>query len=149
LEESSAGVGFKEPKTARGTRTIALPAITVEALREPRKAQCEMRFRVGPSFNGHDLVFPDVDGGPWWPSNFAPAARRVFKKAGLECRLHDRRHTHATMPLRQGVHPKVVQERLGHANVGITLDINSHVAPNMQEEEAERIDAGMRVALAK
>ena len=68
-------------------------------------------------------------------------------KTGLTCRLHDLRHTHATMLLRQGVHPKVVQERLGHANVGITLDIYSHVAPHMQSDAAEKIDAGMREAM--
>ena len=147
LEESSAGVAFKEPKTARGARTIALPAITGDALREHRKAQCEMRLRVGPGFNSHDLVFPGADGELWWPANFGRACRRVFKKAGLECRIHDVRHTHATMLLRQGVHPKAVQERLGHANVGITLDTYSHVMPGMQEEAAVKIDAGLRAAV--
>jgi len=52
------------------------------------------------------------------------------------------------MLLRQGVHPKVVQERLGHANVGITLDIYSHVSPHMQSDAAEKIDAGLPAALA-
>jgi integrase len=93
-------------------------------------------------------VFPDSDGEPWRPQYFGNHCRRVFKKAGLTCRLHDLRHTHATMLLRAGVHPKVVQERLGHANVGITLDIYSHVAPHMQEEAAAKIDAGLREALA-
>jgi len=149
VEESSAGVAFKEPKTARGARTIDLPAITVEALREHRKAQCKTRLRVGSGFNSHDLVFPGADGEPWWPSNFARASRQVIKKAGLECRIHDLRHTHATMLLRQGVHPKVVQERLGHASIGITLDTYSHVMPGMQEEAAEKIDAGLRAALGQ
>ena len=108
-----------------------------------------MRLRVGPGFNRGDLVFPGADGEPWWPSCFARACRRVFKKAGLECRIHDLRHTHATMLLRQGVHPKVLQERLGHASIGITLDTYSHVMPSMQEEAAEKIDAGLRAALAK
>ena len=80
-------------------------------------------------------------------SNFARGCRRVFEKAGLKCRIHDLRHTHATMLLRQGVHPKVVQERLGHANVGITLDVYSHVSPHMQTDAAEKIDAGMRAAM--
>jgi len=147
LEESSAGVAFKEPKTARGARTIALPEITVEALREHRKAQCEMRLRVGPASRVTTLVFPGADGEPWWPSNFARASRRVFKKAGLSSRLHDLRHTHATMLLRQGVHPKVVQERLGHANVSITLDIYSHCTANMQQEAAAKIDEALRGVL--
>ncbi|HEX7611385.1 MAG TPA: tyrosine-type recombinase/integrase [Candidatus Limnocylindrales bacterium] len=65
-----------------------------------------------------------------------------------EIRLHDFRHTHATSALRAGVHPKVVSERLGHASIGITLDVYSHVMPGMQEEAAEKIDAGLRAALA-
>jgi integrase len=143
LEESSAGVTLKEPKTARGSRTLALPQTSAETLHEHRKAQLEMRLRVGPGFNAGELVFPRPDGEPWRPSNFARASRRVFDTAGLKCRIHDLRHTHATMLLRQGVHPKVAQERLGHANAGITLDIYSHVSPHMQSDAAERIDAGM------
>jgi Site-specific recombinase XerD len=147
LEESSGGLVLKEPKTARGARTLALPQVTVEALREHRKAQFEMRLRVGPGFNSAELVFPGATGEPRWPNNFLRVCRRVSEKAGLTCRIHDLRHTHATMLLRQGVHPKVVQERLGHANVGITLDIYSHVSPHMQSDAAEKIDAGMRAAL--
>ena len=148
LEESSAGVHLKQPKTAKSSRTIALPASTVDALRVHHAAQQRARLAAGAAFNRLDFVFPAADGEPWKPSTFAAACRRVFKKAGLTCRLHDLRHTHATMLLRQGVHPKVVQERLGHANVGITLDIYSHVSPHMQLDAAERIDAGMRKALA-
>jgi integrase len=149
LEESSGGLAFKEPKSARGARAIAVPQITVEALREHRRAQLEMRLRVGPGFNAGELVFPRADGEPWRPSNFARACQRVFAKAGLTCRLHDLRHTHATMLLRQGVHPKVVQERLGHANVSITLDIYSHCTANMQQEAAAKIDEALREALAR
>lgn len=65
-----------------------------------------------------------------------------------EHRLRDLRHTHATQLLKAGVHSKVVQERLGHANVGITLDIFSHVSPHMQTTAAEKIGAGMRKATA-
>jgi len=148
LEESSAGVHLKQPKTARSSRTIALPASTVAALRAHHAAQQRARLAAGKAFNKLDLVFPGRDGEPWKPSTFAAACRRVFKKAGLTCRLHDLRHTHATMLLRQGVHPKVVQERLGHANVSITLDIYSHVAPNMQQEAAEKIDEALAAALA-
>ena len=71
----------------------------------------------------------------------------VFRRAGLQGGPLDSRRTHATMLLRQGVHPKVVQERLGHASIGITLDTYSHVLPSMQEAAAERIDVGLRRAM--
>ena len=64
-------------------------------------------------------------------------------------RRRDLRHTCATMLLCQGVHPEVVQERLGHANVAITLDLYSHMSPHMQTGAAEKTDAGMRAAIAK
>jgi integrase len=85
---------------------------------------------------------------PGWPSDFDRVWRRFKTKQKLEIRFHDLRHTQATMLLRQGVHPKVVQERLGHANVGITLDIYSHCTANMQQEAAEKIDEALAAALA-
>jgi integrase len=148
LEESSAGVHLKQPKTARSSRTIALPASTVAALRTHHAAQQRARLAGDKAFNKLDLVFPGRDGEPWKPSAFASNCRTVFKKAGLTCRLHDLRHTQATMLLRQGVHPKVVQERLGHANVSITLDIYSHCTANMQQEAAAKIDEALAAALA-
>jgi integrase len=63
-------------------------------------------------------------------------------------RFHDLRHTHATQLLRQGVHPKIVSERLGHSNIGITLDTYSHVLPGMQEDAIAAFDASLRVSLA-
>jgi len=87
-------------------------------------------------------------GGPWRPSNFDRIWRRFKKKQGLACRFHDLRHTHATQLLKAGVHPKVVQERLGHASIGITLDPCTPAMPGMQEEAAEKIDAGLRAILA-
>jgi Site-specific recombinase XerD len=95
------------------------------------------------------LVAPGAaDGSPWWSSGFDRAFRRAKKEAGIDVRFHDLRHTHATQLLKAGVHPKVVSERLGHASISITLDTYSHVMPGMQEEAAEKIDAGLRAALA-
>ena len=78
-------------------------------------------------------------GGAWWPSNFDRIWRRLKTKQKLEIRFHDLRHTHATLLLRQGIHPKVVPERLGHATVSITLDTYSHAIPAMQEAAAALI----------
>ena len=75
-------------------------------------------------------------------------ARGVKKALLPQVRMHDLRHTHATLALQADIHPKVVSERLGHASIGITLDMYSHVMPGMQEEAAEKIDAGLRAALA-
>ena len=62
-------------------------------------------------------------------------------KCGLKViRLHDARHTHASLMLKQGIHPKVVQERLGHASIQMTLDTYSHVAPGIQEAAAQKFD---------
>lgn len=91
----------------------------------------------------HGLVFCDTQGGPVWKSNLV---RRSFlpllKRAGLpRIRFHDLRHTAATLLLLQGVHPKVVQERLGHSQISITLDTFSHVLPSMGREAAAKLDA--------
>ena len=148
LEQSSQGIALKEPKTRRSARIIALPSATVDALRSHKAKQAEARLTTGPAFNHSGLVFPGPRGDLWRPDNFGAACHKVFKRAELSCRLHDLRHTQATLLLQQGVHPKVVQERLGHANVSITLDIYSHVAPHMQEEAAARIDEALAAALA-
>jgi len=84
---------------------------------------------------------------PHRPGRVAPCLMHGTSRRA-ECPLRDLRHTHATQLLKAGVHPKVVSERLGHASIGITLDTYSHVMPGMQEEAAEKIDAGLRKALA-
>jgi integrase len=67
----------------------------------------------------------------------------------LKVRLHDLRHSHATQLLINGVHPKVVSERLGHSSVGITLDIYSHVLPGLQEDAAKKLDSALRIAIKR
>jgi integrase len=95
------------------------------------------------------LVFTAENGAALDPESISRYFRQAVKKTMVPpIRLHDLRHTHATLALQAGVHPKVVSERLGHASIGITLDTYSHVMPGMQEEAAEKIDAGLRKALA-
>jgi integrase len=89
-----------------------------------------------------DLVFCREDGVPLWPRTFGREFALHVKAAGLPpIRLHDLRHTHATLALQAGVHPKVVQERLGHAKIGITLDTYSHAIPAMQADAAAKVAA--------
>ena len=89
------------------------------------------------------------EGQPWSPSEFSISWRKTVTALGKDVRFHDLRHTHATLLLRQGVHPKVVSERLGHATVGITLGTYSHVLPDMQDEAVKLLDGALAVAMSK
>jgi integrase len=148
LQNTRRGLVFREPKTSRSRRVVRLPQMTVDALRKHRKEQNELRLSLGNTYHDDDLVIADIAGRPWHPQAFSGACRLRFQRLGVMIRFHDLRHTHATQLLRQGIHPKVVSERLGHASIGITMDTYSHVLPDMQEEAAERIDAVLRAANA-
>ena len=90
---------------------------------------------------GRGLVVDAGGGRPWNPDRFSAAWPEFLARRGLpHVRFHDLRHAHATFMLMQGVHPKVVSERLGHASIGITLDTYSHVLPTMQEQAARAFD---------
>jgi integrase len=94
----------------------------------------------GPAYEDHGLVFCRENGTPIWPRTFSRSFDHHVRDTGLpKVRLHDLRHTHATLALEAGVHPKVVQERLGHATIAITLDTCSHAIPAMQEDAAAKI----------
>ena len=134
---------FSAPKTAKGRRSVALDERTVSVLKAHRKAALEDRLILGLGTPDTEaLVFTAPDGAPVNPESFSDHFGRLVKAAGLpRIRFHDLRHTHATLALQAGVHPKVVSERLGHATVSITLDTYSHAIPAMQEEAAERVAA--------
>jgi integrase len=142
LIEGKGAPRFSEPKTKRGRRSVALDAATVGALREHRERQLDERLDWGPAYQDHGLVFCREDGTPIWPRTFSRSFDLHVRDAELpKIRLHDVRHTHATLALQAGVHPKVVQERLGHATIAITLDVYSHAIPAMQEDAAQKIAA--------
>jgi integrase len=130
------------PKTRKGRRLVALdPATTrcLAALKERRQAEKRAGGELLPE---SDLVFLGEDGLPAHPARVSEAFFRAAKAAGVPViRLHDLRHTHATLALSAGVHPKIVSERLGHANIGITLDTYSHCLPVLSEEAACRVAA--------
>jgi integrase len=150
LEQTRTGLIFKQPKTTRSRRTIALPQLAIDALRQHKAAQAAQRLKLGPAYQDHGLVFPKQDGRPWEPDRFSSAfAATVRRSSNKHIRFHDLRHTHATHLLRQGVNPKVVSERLGHSTVAFTLDVYSHVLPGMQDEAARRIDSALRVVIGE
>ena len=112
--------------------------LTAEALQAHRLEQEWRKEVLGEAYQDTDLICCLEDGALWAPDTFSSTYRRFARRAGLKgIRLHDMRHTHATQLLRQGIHPKIVSERLGHSTVGITLDIYSHVLPGMQADAAE------------
>jgi len=135
------------PKTAHGRRSIALPASCVESLRRHRIQQLERRLELGEIWQDRDFVFTNQTGGPFHVNTLVRRFRALTARAGVPAiRFHDLRHTSATLLLAGGVHPKVVQERLGHADVGITLNRYSHVSPQMQRDAADTLDAMVSTA---
>ncbi len=134
---------LKDPKTARGRRTVTVPATVVETLKQHRTEQLEERLRGGPDYEDHGLVFAASNGSPLdWKVVVARHFRPLAKDVGFpKLRPYDLRHTHATLLLQAGVNVKVVSERLGHASAALTLDVYSHVLPDMQQGAAERMEA--------
>jgi integrase len=132
---------FTQPKSARSRRTIALSPSAILTLKEHREKQEAKRAMLGLPLKDDDLVFSTLEGKPLRPDTVTRAFSMLATRAGVKViRLHDARHTHASLMLKQGIHPKVVQERLGHASIQMTLDTYSHVAPGLQEAAAASFD---------
>jgi integrase len=146
-EQTKNAVREKPPKSGRG-RTVSLPSLLVDELRQHRIEQAENLLRLGVRLEDAHHVVIRADGRPLQPRSLTHAFKIFVRKLGLAgVRLHDLRHSHATHLLACGIHPKVAQERLGHASVAITLDLYSHVLPGMQAEAADRVDLAVREAI--
>jgi len=133
---------FKEPKTPQSRRSIPLPTYLIKELMEWKRAQNEVRLKLGEKWENHNLVFCAEHGSPLSIRNLE---RRHFKpilvKAELpDIRLYDLRHSCATLLLAAGENPKVVSERLGHSSIVLTLDTYSHVLPSMQRSATEKLE---------
>lgn len=134
------GLVYEEPKSDRSRRTLALPSQLVESLKAHRAAQLEERLSAGSLWQDHDLVFAQVTGQPIDRHADWQAWKTLLRKAEVrEVRLHDGRHTAATLLLSSGVHPRVVMELLGHSQMRTTTDTYSHVMPALAREAAERM----------
>ncbi len=140
LLELGGSLSESKPKTRTSDRQVALDARMVTVLRKWRKTQLEDGLAMGHGYDLAGFLFTRADGEPVHPDFLTKRFASMNKAAGLpKIRLHDLRHTHATLALAAGVHPKVVSERLGHSSISITLDTYSHAIPAMQAEAAERI----------
>jgi integrase len=150
LEDTKAGIRFKKPKSGR-SRAITLPGYAVEELRRLKREQAEGLLGLGVRQTSETLVCCRADGAPHRPIalsyEFARFMRRL--KELPRVRFHDLRHSHATQLLASGIHPKVASERLGHASIGITLDLYSHVTDTMQGEAASKLDSAMALAKSR
>jgi integrase len=148
VEQTKAGVRFKEPKSGHG-RTVALSATVVAELKTHRVQQAEELLRVGKRLSDDDFVVAQADGSPLLPHSIGQEWVRFLGRHHHlpRIRFHDLRHAHATHLLASGVHPKVASERLGHSKVAITLDLFCHVLPNMQADAAAIVDDALRAVL--
>jgi integrase len=149
LEQTKAGIRFKAPKTDR-TRNITLPTFAIAELRRLKREQAEELLVLGTRQTGDTLVCARADGLPLQPQSLTHQFTRLTGriKELPRIRFHDLRHSHATQLLLTGVHPKVAQERLGHASITTTLDLYSHVTDTMQTDAAQRLDAAFAAAQA-
>jgi integrase len=139
------GLVVGEPKSSHGRRQIALPSVVVDVLKRWRIRQKEERLLAGERWVDTGYVFTTSVGTPMEQSNFNHYFDRTATRLGLPpIRVHDLRHTCATMLLSQGVHPKVVQEMLGHSQISLTMDTYSHVLPTMQDEAARTLERVLR-----
>lgn len=130
---------FSTPKNHKA-RVIDLDATTVVKLRAHKALQLSERAVWGADYQDQDLVFPKENGEPIHPQTYSQAFERLVAASDLpRIRLHDLRHTHATIALRAGVPPKVISERLGHEDPAFTLKQYAHVMPGMQADAARQI----------
>jgi integrase len=133
-------VVISEPKTQKGRRRIALDRKTLSVLRAWRERQSEERQLVGHGYIDSGMVFTQPDGAAIKPYLFTDWFEAHVKRLGLpRIRLHDLRHSYASAALAAGVPAKVVSERLGHANIGITMDTYSHVVPALDQDAADTV----------
>jgi integrase len=135
-------VAFGEPKTKKSRRSIRLTLQAVDALRAHLERQLRDMEILGDHYQDQGLIFTTDTGAPINPSNLRQRSfTPLLKRAGLpHMRFHDLRHTCATLLLSRGVHPKFVQELLGHATIAITLDTYSHVIPSMGDATAKAME---------
>lgn len=134
------GLQFHPPKSAAGRRRIVLGERDIEKLKQQVFVQEEMKAFAGDRWEENGLIFPSTIGTILSPWNVYRVFKRLSRKAGLpDIRLHDLRHTAATLMLKQGVHPKIVQERR-HSDIALTLNTYSHVLPSLQNEAAAKLD---------
>ncbi len=138
------GLIFTQPKSRAGRRVIAMPPQLVDALRRHRAEQDEERKELGDYWEDYGLVFCQPGGRPIDPRRDWRDWKDLLAAAGVrDARLHDARHTAATLLLTQGVPARVAMQILGHSQISLTLGTYSHVVPELALDAAERVGAAL------
>ena len=143
LEQTKAGLRFKSTKTDKA-RAVPLPQFALSELRRWKLEQAERLLQFGVRQGPTTLVCAREDGEPKQPSSVTHEFAYLTGRLRLKVRFHDLRHSHATQLLTAGVHPKIVQERLGHSTITVTMDLYSHVSETMQSDATMRFGSGLR-----
>ncbi len=143
------GFRFSDLKTNSSKRLISIDDDLTSELKRYKVQQNHFKLSLGVEYHDQDLVCCREDGKPIYPRTLAMHFDSTIKKSGVpKIRLHDLRHTHATILLKLGENPKVVSERLGHSNVKMTLDTYSHVTPDMQKSTADKFGNALKSNLS-
>jgi integrase len=147
--QSGRGLVLVPPKTPRSRRTVYLSEVANSALKEQRQRQVD-RQRVAKRWTDNGLVFTNRTGGGLEQGVVKRALIQALANAGLpRVRVHDLRHTTASVLLAAGTHPKVVQDLLGDSTITLTLDTYSHLTQPLHEEAARTMDALLSMDLNK
>ena len=134
-----------EPKTQNSRRSVVIAPFALELLKQHRIQQLETKLKAGPAWQEHDYVFCTLTGNHLRPNYVVVEFKKLLKKAELpNIRFHDLRHSAASLLLTAGVHPKVVQEILGHTQISMTMDIYSHILPGMQEDAMNKLHEALK-----
>jgi integrase len=151
LQQTSKGeIFFKEPKSAAGRRRIALPALAIDLLRRQHALQAADKLKVGPSYRDDDLVFAQLTGQPWKPETFSRTFALFLRRHKLKIiNFHSPRHGFATALARQGVHPRIAQQLLGHSDPRLTMAIYSHSAPDLERIAVSKVSDALERSLAE
>lgn len=140
------GLIIKKPKTKSGIRTIAISKELIKVLKQHRIRQMENKLRIGKLYKDNNMVCCYEDGHLYNPKRFSAKFHELLEKNNLPIiRLHDLRHSHASLLVKMGVQPKEISHRLGHSNIGITMDLYSHLYEETDQEVANMFDKLIKV----